>query len=165
MILCNNLSYRYPSADSYALRDVNLSIPDRAFVLVTGVSGAGKSTLLRALNGLVPHFYGGQFGGSVQIDGVDTLSVQPRDLARQVGFIFQDPETQAVLPVVEDEIAFGLENQGTPADKIAAQLTNVLDLLGIAHLRRRAISSLSGGEAQRVAIASVLALEPKILVL
>ncbi len=164
MITCERLSYMYPSG-AVALQDVTLTIPDGAFVLVTGVSGAGKSTLLRALNGLVPHFYGGRIGGAVLVDGQGTLAAPPRTLARSVGFVFQDPETQFVVQSVEDEIAFGLENQGVPPAEMRARIDHVLGTLGIAHLRQRQIATLSGGEQQRVAIASALALEPKHLVL
>jgi energy-coupling factor transport system ATP-binding protein len=164
MITCVNLSYTYPSGQQ-ALHGLSLTIPDGAFVLVTGVSGAGKSTLLRAFNGLVPHFYGGQFGGSVQIDGQDTLLTAPRLIARSVGFVFQDPEMQFVVQTVEDEIAFGLENQGVPPTEMIRRIDEVLELLHIAHLRQRHMVTLSGGEAQRVAIASALALQPLHLVL
>lgn len=165
MIVCEALSYAYPDQEQPVLRDVALSIPDGAFVLVTGASGAGKSTLLRALNGLVPHFHGGQFGGRVRVDGQSTLDTPPRQIARSVGFVFQDPEAQFVVGQVEDEIAFALENAGIAPKEMGRRIDSVLRLLGISHLRGRQVSALSGGEAQRVVIASALALEPRYLVL
>lgn len=165
MITCDALTYAYPNQPQPVLRDLMLSVPDGAFVLVTGASGAGKSTLLRALNGLVPHFHGGQFGGRVLVDGESTLDTPPRQIARAVGFVFQDPEAQFVVGQIEDEIAFSLENAGVPPEAMEQRIENVLRLLGIAHLRGRQVSALSGGEAQRVAIASALVLEPRYLVL
>jgi energy-coupling factor transport system ATP-binding protein len=165
MIVCESLSYCYPNQAEPALRNLTLTVPDGAFVLVTGASGAGKSTLLRALNGLIPHFHGGRFGGRVLVDGQNTLDVPPRQIARSVGFVFQDPEAQFVVGQVEDEIAFSLENAGIDPDEMSRRIDHVLRLLGISHLRGRQVNTLSGGEAQRVVIASALALEPRHLVL
>jgi energy-coupling factor transport system ATP-binding protein len=164
VITIDQLSYTYPGG-ARAVRDLSLTIPDGAFVLVTGVSGAGKSTLLRALNGLVPQFYGGQVSGSIQVDGQNTLEVPTRTLARSVGFVFQDPEAQFIVQTVEDEISFGMENLGTPPAEMTQRIDEVLTMLGISHLRRRQVSTLSGGEAQRVAIASALVLRPRHLIL
>jgi energy-coupling factor transporter ATP-binding protein EcfA2 len=165
VITLSNVSYTYPNAPAPALSDVSLTIPEGEFLLVCGPSGAGKSTLLRLLNGLVPHFYGGRFGGEVRLWGRSTLEHQPRDLADLVGFVFQDPEAQFVVDEVEDEIVFGMENLGLPPKLMRRRVEEVLDQLGIAHLRRRALSTLSGGERQRVAIAAVLAAQPRALVL
>jgi energy-coupling factor transport system ATP-binding protein len=134
-------------------------------VLVVGPSGAGKSTLLRCINGLVPHFYGGTIGGRICVAGRDPVALEPRRMSEVVGFVFQDPEAQAVVDVVEDELAFAMENQGLPLTTMRKRVEEVLDQLNIAHLRRRLLSTLSGGERQRVAIAAVLTLHPQVLVL
>ena len=165
MITLNGVHYTYPSAAQPILRGLDLSISAGEFLLVCGPSGAGKSTFLRLLNGLVPHFYGGRFAGHVALWGRDTLHHQPRDLADTVGFVFQDPEAQMVVDVVEDELVFGMENLGLSQTVMRRRVEEVLDQLGIAHLRRRQISTLSGGERQRVAIAAVLATQPRVLVL
>ncbi len=165
MITFDRVTYTYPHAPRPALHDVSLTIDESDFVLVIGASGSGKSTLLRCINGLVPHFYGGQFGGRVLVDGRDTRDHEPRDLAGVVGFVFQDPEAQMVVEVVEDEIVFGMENLGVPAPVMRRRVEEVLDQLEIAHLRHRRVTTLSGGERQRVAIASALALQPRVLVL
>jgi energy-coupling factor transport system ATP-binding protein len=132
---------------------------------VTGPSGGGKSSLCRCLNGLIPHFYGGEITGRVSIGGMDTLEHSTRELATRVGMVFQDPENQLVSMDVEREIAFGLENLSFPRGLIARRIEESLDTLGIAGLRYRQIHELSGGEKQKVAIASVLALHPDILML
>ncbi|MBX0330296.1 ATP-binding cassette domain-containing protein [Oscillochloris sp. ZM17-4] len=165
MIELSHVSYSYPGASAPAISDLSLRIDEGEFLLVCGPSGAGKSSFLRALNGLVPHFYGGRFSGSVRLWGRDTLQHQPRDLADLVGFVFQDPESQFVVDVVEDEIVFGMENLGLPQTIMRRRAEEVLDQLGIAHLRRQRVSALSGGEKQRVAIAAVLAAQPRALVL
>jgi energy-coupling factor transport system ATP-binding protein len=165
MIELSHVSYSYPGAAAPALRDLSLRIDEGEFLLVCGPSGAGKSTFLRLLNGLVPHFYGGRFAGSVRLWGRDTLAHQPRDLADLVGFVFQDPEGQFVVDIVEDEIVFGMENLGLAQPIMRRRVEEVLDQLGIAHLRRQRISTLSGGEKQRVAIAAALAAQPRALVL
>jgi energy-coupling factor transporter ATP-binding protein EcfA2 len=165
LISIENLSFAYSGTDRPVFRDISLEIGEGEFVLVTGPSGGGKSSLGRCLNGLIPHFYGGKICGRVLVDGMDTLKHSTKELATKVGFVFQDPENQLVSLDVEREIAFGLENLAFPRDLIAKRVEESLDTLGIAHLRYRQLSELSGGEKQKVAIASVLALHPGILVL
>jgi energy-coupling factor transport system ATP-binding protein len=169
MITFDHLTYSYPAIDGQApeliLRDVSLEIDEGEFVLVVGPSGSGKSTLLRCINGLVPHFYGGKIEGSVRVAERDPVALEPRRMADLVGFVFQDPEAQAVVDVVEDELAFGMENHGLPRETMRTRIEEVLDQLNIAALRRRHLSTLSGGERQRVAIAAVLTLHPSVLVL
>ncbi|MGH2544076.1 MAG: ABC transporter ATP-binding protein, partial [Ardenticatenaceae bacterium] len=159
------VSYSYPLRETPALHDFSLEVEAGELLLVVGESGAGKSTFLRAINGLVPHFYGGGFQGRVVVAGLDTREVEPRDLSAHVGFVFQDPEAQFVADTVEDELVFALENFGVPPATMRLRVAEVLDQLDIAALRRRRVSTLSGGEKQRVAIASVLTLHPRILVL
>jgi energy-coupling factor transporter ATP-binding protein EcfA2 len=161
----DHVTFTYPEAAAPALSDVSLGIEAGQFTLVIGPSGSGKSTLLRCINGLVPHFSGGKFSGRVTVDGLDTREHPPRNMASVVGFVFQDPEAQFVTERVEDELAFALENAGVPQLTMRKRVEEVLDALGIASLRNRAVSSLSGGEQQRVAIAAALALQPKLLVL
>jgi energy-coupling factor transport system ATP-binding protein len=158
------LRYAYPGAET-ALDDVSLTIEPGEVVLLLGASGSGKSTLLRALAGLVPHFHGGRFAGRVVVDGRDTRSGRPADLAGTVGTLFQDPEDQVVLSRVENEVAFGLENLGTPPAEIAGRARSALRSVGVEHLIGRPVTRLSGGELQRVCLASVLALEPRLLLL
>lgn len=165
LIRFDDVSYSYPLADMPALSHLSLEVEAGEFLLVVGESGAGKSTFLRAVNGLVPHFYGGCFSGNVWVAGLNTKLVEPRDLSGHVGFVFQDPEAQFVVERVEDELVFAMENFGLPEATMRLRLEEVLDQVGIAHLRRRSIAKLSGGEKQRVAIASVLTLHPQILVL
>lgn len=165
MIRITNLSYRYPDRDEDCLRDVSLELPAGSFSLVIGPSGGGKSTLLRCLNGLVPHFSGGQIAGSVRVNGLDPIALGPRVMSRTVGMVFQSPESQFVLDRVEDEIAFALEHVGLPREVMRLRVEEALDLLDLARLRDRDLTTLSGGERQRVAIAAVLALRPAVLVL
>jgi energy-coupling factor transporter ATP-binding protein EcfA2 len=161
----DRVTYRYPERPEPALVDVDWEVPEGAFTLVVGPSGSGKSTLLRCLNGLVPHFAGGAFGGSVVVDGHDTRRFGPRALSRSVGFVFQDPEAQTVATQVDDEISFGMEQLGLPVLTMRKRVEEVLDLLGIADLRHREVVTLSGGERQRVAVAAALSLQPALLVL
>jgi energy-coupling factor transport system ATP-binding protein len=159
------LSYTYPNSTHPALGNVNLEIEAGAFVLVIGESGSGKSTLLRCLNGLVPHFSGGAIAGRLSVAGLNPLRDGPSRMALQVGMVFQDPEAQFVLDRVEDEIAFALENAAMPREEIGVRVDEAIRQMEIEPLRYRPISSLSGGEQQRVAIAAALVLRPQILVL
>lgn len=148
-----------------ALIAVDLEVDHGDVLLVVGASGSGKSTLLRAVNGLVPHASGGRFEGSVVVDGRSTADHRPRDLADVVGFVHQDPEAQFVVDEVEHDIAFSLENLGVDPTAMRRRVEEVLDALGIAHLRHRAPATLSGGERQRAAVAGALAAGPEVLVL
>lgn len=161
----DGVSFRYPGSRTDALRDESWNVATGSFTLVVGPSGSGKSSLLRCLNGLVPHFSGGSFGGQVLVDGCNTRTTGPRDLSAAVGFVFQDPESQLVTDRVEDEIAFGLEQHGVDRVTMRKRVEEALDYLGIEHLRNRRPAELSGGERQRVVIASALAMHPKLLVL
>lgn len=165
MIRIKNLTYTYPSQDLPALDDVSLDIESGEFVLLTGTSGAGKSTLLRALSGLVPHFSGGRLAGSVLVDGQEPILEGPQGVSQTVGFVFQNPEAQAVVGQVEAEIAFALENAAVPEAEMRVRVEEVLQLLDLTPLRRRSLNTLSGGERQRVAIAAALAMRPKVLAL
>ncbi len=159
------LSYTYPQRAAPALETVDLHIAAGEFVLLAGPSGSGKSTLLRCINGLVPHFTGGDIRGRIRVDGLDAIMAGPRVLSRHAGFVLQNPEAQAVLDRVEAEIAFALENTAVPPQEMRVRVEEVLDLLDLTPLRDRPLSTLSGGERQRVAIAAALALRPGILLL
>ena len=165
MINIENFTFYYGDSEKPALKNINLQIKDGEFILITGPSGGGKSSLCRCFNGLIPHFYGGRVTGNVAVQGTDVISHSTKELATKVGMIFQDPENQLVAMDVEREIAFGLENLAFPKMLIAKRLEESLDTLGISALRHRQVHELSGGEKQKVAIASVLALHPGILVL
>jgi energy-coupling factor transporter ATP-binding protein EcfA2 len=165
MIHLDRLTYTYPGSPDRALSNVSLDIRDGEFVLVAGPSGSGKSTLLRVLNGLVPHFTGGSVSGSAMVSGRDPIAEGPQALSRVVGFVFQDPESQFVVDRVEDEIAFALENAAVPPTEMRLRVEEVLHLLDLASLRDRPLDTLSGGEKQRVAIATALAFRPCILAL
>ncbi|MDQ4044614.1 MAG: ATP-binding cassette domain-containing protein, partial [Chloroflexota bacterium] len=161
----DKVSYRYPEAATAAVEDCSWEIDAGAFHLVVGRSGSGKSTLLRMLNGLVPHFSGGAFGGSVVVCGDSTRRYGPSVMSRHVGFVFQDPEAQVLGSRVDEDIAFALEQRGVAPAIMRKRVEELLDLLSIAPLRHRSPSTLSGGERQRVAIAGALALHPRLLVL
>ncbi|MBN1801238.1 MAG: ABC transporter ATP-binding protein [Candidatus Lokiarchaeota archaeon] len=157
--------YRYKGNEEYALNDVNLEIEQDRFILLAGETGSGKTSLIRCLNGLIPQFYPGFYKGSVQVDGKSNTEFTIAELSTIASIVFQNPENQLIAMNVEHEIAFGLENLGVPAPQIKKKIDDVVKLTEIGHLLDKAPFELSGGEQQRVAIASILALEPKILVL
>lgn len=165
MIEINNLYFQYENSDCYALENINLHIGQGEFVGIIGSSGAGKTTLTYVMNGVVPHYYCGDFYGSAVIGGLDTVTAAPAQLSRLVGSVFQDIDGQMVASVVEDELLFGLENFGLPRAEIGRRIEDALNTVGIADLRYRSIFSLSGGQKQKVAIAAIVALRPQILLL
>ncbi|MFR1638618.1 MAG: energy-coupling factor ABC transporter ATP-binding protein, partial [Eggerthellaceae bacterium] len=155
MIKIENFAFQYREGTRPVVSDVSLAIPDGAFVGITGAAGSGKSTLTYALNGIVPHCYPGDFYGSVTVDGLDTCDVALTDVSRLVGSVCQDVDSQFVTSGVEDEVLYGLENFGVPKGEIEGRVAQALDDMGIADLRDRMIATLSGGQKQKVAIASV----------
>ncbi|MGH3002030.1 MAG: ABC transporter ATP-binding protein [Gaiellaceae bacterium] len=160
----SNLRFAY-AAGAPALDGVSLELAAGEHVAVLGPSGSGKSTLLRALAGLVPHFHGGTFSGRVVVAGLDTREAHPSQLVGAVASVFQDPEDQVVMNLVSNEVAFGLENLGVEPGEIWDRVTEALELVGAGHLAGRAAAELSGGELQRVCLASALALRPRLLLL
>jgi len=160
-----DVTLSYPRAGRPTLRGVSLQLPEGDLCLVIGGTGTGKSTLLGAVNGLVPHFTGGELSGRVTVAGRDTAHHQPRDLADVVGYVGQDPLRGFVTDTVEDEIAYGMEQLGIVPVAMRKRVEETLDLMGIAELRNRPLVELSGGQQQRVAIAAVLAAQPRVLVL
>ncbi len=159
-----SVGFAYPGGDP-VLAGVDLEVRAGEVLLVAGPSGSGKSTLLRCANGLVPHASGGRFHGEVMAHGRSTRSHPPRKLADLVGFVHQDPEAHFVVDQVEGDIAFVLENLGMDPPAMRRRVEEVLDALGIAHLRNRSPGTLSGGEQQRCAIAGALAAGPSALIL
>ncbi|MFF3684408.1 ABC transporter ATP-binding protein [Streptomyces sp. NPDC002187] len=165
MIRFDDVSVTYRDAGAPTISGVDLTVPEGELVLLVGPSGVGKSTLLGAVSGLVPHFTGGTLRGRVTVDGRDTRTHKPRELADLVGTVGQDPLAHFVTDTVEDELAYGMESLGLAPDVMRRRVEETLDLLGLADLRDRPIATLSGGQQQRVAIGSVLTPHPKVLVL
>ncbi|WP_405403026.1 ABC transporter ATP-binding protein [Streptomyces sp. NBC_01104] len=165
MIRFDDVSVQYEGVGHPTLSGVDLTVPEGELVLLVGPSGVGKSTLLGAVSGLVPHFTGGRLTGRVTVDGRDTRTHKPRELADLVGTVGQDPLSHFVTDTVEDELAYGMESLGLAPDVMRRRVEETLDLLGLATLRDRPIATLSGGQQQRVAIGSVLTPHPRVLVL
>jgi energy-coupling factor transporter ATP-binding protein EcfA2 len=165
IIEVRNLTFKYANSDKPSLYNINLSIDKGEFLLITGPTGCGKTTLCKCLNGLIPNSYNGDFNGEVIVDGLSTKEHPVYELAQHVGLVFQDPENELFCTSVEKEIAFGPENLGLPRDEIRRRVEEAMAMVGISHLRERSPYELSGGEQQKVAIAALLAMRPKILVL
>jgi energy-coupling factor transport system ATP-binding protein len=165
MIRFEGVTITYTDATRPTLSTVDLVVPEGELCLLVGRTGAGKSTLLRAVNGLVPHFTGGELVGRVLVDGRDTRTHAPRDLADVVGVVAQDPDAGFVSDHVEEELAYSMESLGLPGDVMRKRVEETLDLLGLADLRDRPLATLSGGQRQRVAIGAALTAHPRVLVL
>jgi len=160
----DRLSYWYPAGEAPALADVRVELGG-GLTLVMGDSGGGKSTFLRVLNALVPRFHGGRIAGSACVAGLPVPGTPTAELARRVGFVFQDPELQSVYTTVERDVAFGLENLGLARIEMVDRVDAALEAVGLRQLRTRTNATLSGGERQRAALAGALALRPLLLVL
>jgi len=162
VIRVKDLSFRYPGADRDTLRNVNLEIQRGDFVAVVGGNGSAKTTLCKTFNGLVPHYWNGDYAGSVTVDGQDTYESTVAELSSKVGYVYQDFQNQLVRPTVRDEVSFGPLNFGH--EDYAERTDEALEHLGIAHLRDSFVWQLSGGQAHLVALASVLAMRPSVIV-
>ncbi|MHB8568082.1 MAG: energy-coupling factor ABC transporter ATP-binding protein [Nitrososphaerales archaeon] len=165
LVEVKNLSFQYLGSPHKVLDDINLDIRSNEIVLIAGHSGSGKSTLLRAINGLIPHQHSGNYEGSVLVDGLMVSKTNMSELAKKVGYVFQNPENQIFMFSVERDIAFGLENLRWSPKEMRERIDAVMDLLEIKQLGLRSPHELSDGQKQRVAIAGVIAMEPQILIL
>ena len=162
---CVSFSYGTAADGAYALKDIDLSVEEGTFVGLIGPSGAGKSTLASAITGAIPHHYRGRLFGSTLVAGLDTCEASLTDIAKVAGSVLQDIDAQMVASVVEDELLFGLENFGIDHRAIEGRIASALDAVGIADLRHREIATLSGGQKQKVAIAAILAMTPRVIVM
>ena len=165
MITFRNVSLIYPNSLRTVLDGLSIEVKEGEMVLVIGHTGVGKSSLIKLVNGLIPHHTGGILSGEIEVAGRSTRSLKPGQLSDVVGIVGQNPANGFVADIVEDEIAFGLEAHGIAPDVMRKRVEEVLDLLSLTELRERSISTLSGGEQQRVAIGAALVLNPKVLLL
>jgi len=165
-ISIHNLSYKYAGKSEFAIEKINLKVGKGEFLFITGPSSAGKTTLCRCISGTIPHFFeGGKLTGEVNIFGKDISKMPYQDVVRHVGVVSQNAENQLFSLSVEKDVAFGLENIGMPRQEIKKRVNWALKVTGMLHLRKRPPYALSGGQQQRAVIASVLAMEPKIMIL
>ncbi|MFZ8855183.1 MAG: energy-coupling factor ABC transporter ATP-binding protein [Thermofilaceae archaeon] len=167
VIRVENLTYAYPTGRDFVLKNISFEVQRGEVLAVIGPNGAGKSTLLKSLNGLVPHFYGGRYGGRVIVAGHEVLKTPISTLSTKVGFVFQDPEDQisGLALTVWEEVAFGLMMLGYPREIIEERVREAIDYVGLKGLENRSPFELSGGEMQRLAIATVLAVKPEVIVM
>ncbi len=160
-----NVSFSFEARSCRALRNVSLDIANGDFIVITGPSGCGKSTLAAAMSGYIPHVVRGNLSGEILIRGFSSRTEDLSCLAARTGLCQQDPESQLCTLNVSEEVAFGPENLGLPAHEVLRRLRSALAAVKAVHLKDRTVSELSGGEKQRVAIASMLAMQPDILIL
>jgi energy-coupling factor transporter ATP-binding protein EcfA2 len=165
IVRAENYGFRYSESKKWAVKNFDLTVNDGEIVVLAGPSGCGKSTLLRSINGLIPHMYSGQTEGRVVVDGLAVADTRMSDLAQKVGLLFQNPENQIFMFSVERDVAFGLENLGIPRDEMRERVDRAMRLLGVTELASRAPHELSDGQKQRVALAGVVAMNPKLVIL
>lgn len=162
MIKLEQVSFSYSSVEKENLKNINLSIHDGECILLCGRSGCGKTTITRLINGLIPNFYEGQLTGNVSVNDIDIFSVPMYEIATYIGSVFQNPRTQFFNVDTDSEIVFGIENEAIPPDELQSRLNSTTDILKINHLKGRNIFELSGGEKQKIAFASVYAMNPNV---
>ena len=165
IVQANHLSFTYTGASKPSIDDISIGISQGEFVVLTGPSGCGKTTICRCLNGLIPNFYSGDFAGELIVDGMNVKDHTTAELAPHVGMVFQNPENQLFSLSVERDIAFGPENLGLIREETRKRVDWALDVTGISHLKDKPPYELSGGQQQRAAIAAVLAMQPKVMIL
>jgi energy-coupling factor transporter ATP-binding protein EcfA2 len=159
------LTFKYHSRSEPAIKGINLTLTPGEILLLAGASGCGKTTLMRCINGLIPRIYRGELEGQISVFGKSVHDLSMSELSQNVGTVLQDPERQIVGSYVLNEVAFGLENLGLPRDEILTRVDSTLEYLGITHLRDREVFNISGGEKQKIALAGVLVMQPRILLL
>lgn len=164
-IVVKDLTFTYLGSKKPSISDLTFSVDEGQFVILTGPSGCGKTSVCRCLNGLIPHFYSGELEGDLTVCGLSIREKSTSELARKVGFVFQNPENQLFSLSVERDVAFGPENLGLPRSETRKRVDWALEVTGISGLRYRAPYELSGGQQQRAAIAAVLAMKPAVMVL
>lgn len=165
IIEVKKLKYKYPNSENFVLRNLSFKINEGECVSILGPTGAGKTTLAMALRGLIPHNFGGEYGGEVIVNGKNTLDFEPGTLANEIGLVFQNAETQTVGLIVMEDLAFGLENLNISPSQIQTRIMDVAKLVDISELLERETHALSGGQKQRLAIGGVLAMDPSIIIL
>ncbi len=165
IVQANHLSFTYTGASKPSIEDISIGIAPGEFVVLTGPSGCGKTTICRCLNGLIPNFYSGDFAGELIVDGMSVKEHTTAELAPHVGMVFQNPENQLFSLSVERDVAFGPENLGLRREETRKRVDWALDVTGISGLKDKPPYELSGGQQQRAAIAAVLAMQPKVMIL
>lgn len=163
-IRISDFYFEYLNSD-LVLKDINLTIKEGSFTAIAGPSGAGKTTLCKAMTGIVPHYYGGRYHGSVEVLGENIQGKKISELAMRVGIMLDDYESQMVSLTAGEEIAFGLLNHGFSPDEVDARVSQALAEVGLPGRENYQLDELSGGQRQRLLLASVLACQPEILIL
>ena len=165
MIELNHVTYRYPFSDRNALEDISLTVRPGEAVLCTGVSGCGKSTLIRLINGLCPHYFGGELKGTVRVAGQDNQTMKLHEISSRVGTLFQNPESQFFALGVEEEMAFKPESRGMHPDKIRDLIAKTSQRFGLNSVLKNTIHELSQGQKQKVGLASLMMEPLQVLIL
>ncbi|MDR0992255.1 MAG: energy-coupling factor ABC transporter ATP-binding protein [Ruminococcus sp.] len=165
MVSVKNLSFVYKGTNDFVLKDINLEVAKGGFLGISGDSGSGKTTLLYAMCGIVPHFYKGDFFGSVTLDGKDTALTPLSELSKTAAIVMEDMDSSFACTYPEDEIIFGLKNFGAAKEEAEKQTEEIMQIMGITDLRGKLIRDLSGGQKRKTALAAAIALKPKVLLL
>lgn len=159
-----NVTFNYPECEESAVKNINLKINEGEFLLIVGPSGCGKSTLIRLINGLVPNYHGGTISGEVYLGKDNIENLEQLQIIRKIGMVYQHPEKQIILQDVEREIAFGLENLNRDINSMKRNVAEVMSLLDLKKIKHKQTGEISGGEKQKIAIASVLSMDPDVII-